>query len=52
MNLNWDQEQSVRTNLALIRNAVGVEVFMPPSGKEPTCDERKRMVRWIDADAP
>jgi uncharacterized membrane protein len=52
VNFNWDQEASVRMHLLEIRVAVGVEVFMPPSGKQPTCAERQRLVRWIDADAP
>ena len=49
---NWDDEASVRTHLAEIRNAVGVLNFMPPSDPRPSCDERQRLVRWIDADAP
>jgi uncharacterized membrane protein len=49
---DWDDEASVRTHLAEMRNAVGVINFMPPSNPLPTCDERQRLVRWIDADAP
>jgi uncharacterized membrane protein len=50
--LNWDSESTVRANLSRIRIAVGVGNFMPPSAPKPTCAERERMVRWLDADAP
>lgn len=50
--MNWDDEASVREHLALIRNAVGVANFMPPSDPKPPCDERRRLVRWIDSGAP
>ncbi|HEY8432919.1 MAG TPA: hypothetical protein VIL20_31320 [Sandaracinaceae bacterium] len=50
--LNWDDEAAVRANLQRIRNAVGVQNFMPPSDPLPSCEERRRLVRWIDADAP
>lgn len=49
---DWDVEASVRMHLPEMRNAVGVLNFMPPSDPRPTCDERQRLVRWIDADAP
>jgi uncharacterized membrane protein len=49
---DWDSEASVRIHLAEIRNAVGVLNFMPPSDPEPSCAERQRLVRWIDAAAP
>jgi uncharacterized membrane protein len=49
---NWDQEASVRAHLAEIRSAVGVVNFMPFTPPDPTCAERQRIVRWIDADAP
>jgi uncharacterized membrane protein len=49
---NWDDEASVRLHLAEIRNAIGVLNFMPPSAPNPTCAERQRLVRWIDASAP
>ncbi len=52
LGFNWDDEASVRQHLAEIRNAIGVLNFMPPSDPRPTCDERRRVVRWIDADAP
>lgn len=52
MGLNWDDEASVRANLDRIRNAVGVDNFMPPSEPKPDCDERLRLVRWIDSGAP
>lgn len=50
--MNWDDEASVREHLPLIRNAVGVGNFMPPSDPKPECDERQRLVRWIDSGAP
>lgn len=49
---NWDDEAAVRMHLDVIRSAVGVGNFMPPSAPTPACDERRRIVRWIDADAP
>lgn len=50
--LNWNDEASVRANLSRIRNAIGVGNFMPPSAPTPSCDERLRLVRWIDLGAP
>lgn len=50
--LNWDSESTIRANLARIRIAVGVGNFMPPGNPKPSCAERERLVRWIDADAP
>lgn len=49
---DWDLESSVRAHLPQIRIAVGVLNFMPAAPPDPTCDERQRIVRWIDADAP
>jgi len=49
---NWDDETSVRAHLDAIRSAVGVGNFMPPSDPRPPCDDRRRLVRWIDAAAP
>jgi hypothetical protein len=49
---NWDDEQSVKGHLAMIRQAVGVANFMPPSAPVPTCAERQRLVEWIDNQAP
>jgi uncharacterized membrane protein len=49
---NWDDEASVRMHLPEMRNAVGVFNFMPPNDPRPTCAERQRLVRWIDASAP
>jgi len=49
---DWDVESAVRARLDVIRSAVGVGNFMPPSDPKPGCDERRRIVRWIDADAP
>jgi uncharacterized membrane protein len=52
LGLDWDQEASVRSHLPEIRDAVGVTNFMPFSAPFPSCEERARLVRWIDADAP
>lgn len=49
---DWDQESIVRMHLPEIRSAVGETNFMPFRAPFPTCDERARLVRWIDADAP
>ena len=49
---DWDVESAVRARLDVIRSAVGVGNFMPPSAPTPTCVERQRIVRWIDAAAP
>ncbi len=49
---NWNDEASVRTHLIEMRNAIGVANFMPPSAPRPSCAERQRLVRWIDAAAP
>jgi uncharacterized membrane protein len=49
---DWDVESAVRAHLDVIRSAVGVGNFMPPSAPLPACDERRRLVRWIDAAAP
>jgi hypothetical protein len=50
---NWDDEASVRMFLAEMRRWVGEINVMPlGDGPKPTCDERRRLVRWIDADAP
>ncbi len=37
---------------SVIRAAVGVDNYMPLSAPTPTCDERRRLVRWIDLGAP
>jgi uncharacterized membrane protein len=49
---DWDVEASVRAQLPRIRNAVGVLNFMPFTPPDPPCEERARIVRWIDAAAP
>jgi hypothetical protein len=50
--LDWDVEATVRENLELVRFVVGESNEMPPRGDRPSCDDRERLVRWIDADAP
>lgn len=52
LGMDWDDEASVRAHTLRIRHAVGVTFFMPPGDPEPSCDERQRIVRWIDAEAP
>jgi hypothetical protein len=61
---NWDDETMVlmgmcgttRTCLEAIRHAAGVANYMPfnpqPGDPVPTCEERRRLVRWIDGGAP
>lgn len=49
---NWDDEASVRMHLPQIRNAVGVENYMPLTDPKPSCAERRRVVRWVDLGAP
>lgn len=49
---NWDDEATIRRELVRIRAAVGVDNYMPLSAPTPTCDERRRLVRWIDLGAP
>jgi hypothetical protein len=49
---NWDDESSVNAHIADIRDAVGVSNFMPFTPPDPSCDERRRIVRWIDAAGP
>lgn len=49
---NWDDEAAVRMRLPLIRAAVGVDNWMPLTPPNPDCDERRRLVRWIDIGAP
>lgn len=49
---DWNDEASVREHLDAIRRVVGVTNEMPPRGARPECDDRERLVRWIDAAAP
>lgn len=49
---DWDDESIVREQLPAIRSAVGVTNFMPFNAPFPSCAERERLVRWIDAAAP
>ena len=50
--VNLDQRASIRTNAERIREATGVYNYMPPDSPLPTCEERRRLVIWIDADMP
>jgi len=49
---NFDSEAGVRRSLPTIRFVVGVNNVMPPILVRPTCEERLRLLRWIDAGAP
>ena len=54
---NWDVESAVRNNLGRIRQQVGVLNSMPLLDARindplPSCEERRRLIRWIDAGAP
>jgi hypothetical protein len=49
---DWDVEATVIKYAPLIRDAVGVSNFMPPDMPQPSCDDRRRLVRWIDAGTP
>lgn len=49
---NWDDETSVAAHRTEMRNAIGVMNFMPIGLPKPSCDERARLVRWIDANNP
>lgn len=55
---NWDEEESVRSRLGTIRNHIAVINDMPydvpdlTDQPKPTCEERFRIARWIDANAP
>lgn len=46
---NWDDPSSVSAHIAEIRQQVGVTNFMPFNPPDPSCDERQRIVRWIDS---
>jgi uncharacterized membrane protein len=49
---NWDDPASVLEHVDEIRLAVGVFNEMPFNPPDPTCDDRARIVRWIDAGHP
>lgn len=49
---DWDDEAIVRENLDEIRLWVGEVNAMPIGAPMPTCDERFRLIQWIDAGAP
>jgi uncharacterized membrane protein len=49
---DWDSEAVVRAQLDFIRGDVGESNYMPPDDPKPSCAERRRLVRWIDAGAP
>ncbi|MBX3246799.1 MAG: hypothetical protein KF901_06440 [Myxococcales bacterium] len=50
--LDWDLEAEVRENAEYLRYVIGVSNEMPPIGTRPSCDERRRFVRWVDVGAP
>lgn len=49
---DWDDPASIRAHLAVIREMVGERNEMPVSAPFPSCDERRRLVDWIDQGAP
>jgi cytochrome c5 len=49
--LNWDVEASVGTHAMRVRDALRRRE-MPPSGLLPPCEDRFRIVRWIDNGRP
>lgn len=49
---DFDTEAAARVNLATVRFVVGVSNEMPPTLVRPTCEERLRLLRWIDVGAP
>lgn len=50
--VNLDDPASIRAHASEIREATGVFNYMPLDHPLPTCEERRRLVRWIDADMP
>jgi hypothetical protein len=50
--LDWDVPASIDTNAMRIRQAVGVIQFMPFNEPFPACEERRRLVNWIDVGLP
>ena len=50
--VNFDTEAAARVTLPTVRFVVGVSNEMPPIRDRPTCDERLRLLRWIDVGAP
>jgi hypothetical protein len=49
---DWDEAATLRMFLPEIRLWVGEVNQMPIGDPQPSCDERRRLVRWIDAGAP
>ena len=49
---NWDDQASVKSHGTTIRDAVGATDVMPPSTPFPSCEERLRISKWLDADPP
>ena len=49
---NWDQQASVKTHGAMIRMEVGANDEMPVSMPFPSCEERLRISKWLDAGQP
>lgn len=50
--INLDDEAQVREALLRVRRVLGEVNTMPPSPPTPSCDDRLRLVRWIDSGAP
>ena len=49
---NWDDQASVKSHGTLIRMEVGTNDEMPLNAPFPTCDERLRISKWLDAGQP
>lgn len=49
---DWDDPASIRAHLADVRTMVGELNLMPVSAPFPSCEERRRLVQWIDDGAP
>lgn len=49
---DWDDPEAIRAHLAEIRLLGGVLNEMPVTAPFPSCEERRRLVQWIDEGAP
>ena len=49
---NWDQQASVKSHGTMIRAEVGANDEMPLNAPFPTCADRLRISKWLDAGQP
>lgn len=49
---NWDQQAAVKMYGSMIRTEVGANDEMPPTMPFPTCEDRLRISKWLDAGQP